>query len=181
MPTSQRGGVIWFTGLSGSGKTTLATLLADHLRPHRGVELLDGDVVRRALGQTGFRREDRLAHLAAMALRAAELEAQGVLVIGSFITPYEEARQSLRTTCRRYLEVWTDSPLACCETRDAKGLYAKARRGEIRHFTGIDDPFEVPQNFDIRLDTETSSVTESFQRLRNELTILWQDLKRPLE
>lgn len=167
---AHRPSVIWFTGLSGAGKTTLAQGLAEELRAqgHR-VELLDGDLARAKKPQTGFGRQDRLEHLRSMAQEAALLEKQGAIVLAAFITPYEEARQFLRNTCARYVEVWVDTALSVCEERDVKGLYARARSGELTQFTGISDVFEEPLHYDIRLRTEGQSERETLRVLQEEL------------
>ena len=162
--------VIWFTGLSGAGKTTLAQALAGELR-HQGykVELLDGDIARAKKPQTGFGRQDRLAHLQLMAQEAALLERQGAIVLAAFITPYEEARHFLRQTCANYVEVWVDTTLSVCEQRDVKGLYARARKGELTQFTGISDVFEEPLHCDIRLKTLGQSEEETLRELQEKL------------
>lgn len=162
--------VLWFIGLSGAGKSTLAQALAQqYSQAGYKVELLDGDTVRAKNPGLGFGREQRLAHLKAVAHQAAELEAKGSIVIGAFITPYESARDYLRTTCHRYVEVWVDTELGECERRDVKGLYAKARRGELKQFTGISDIFEEPVACDIRLKTKGKSVDESLKELTQAL------------
>jgi adenylylsulfate kinase len=165
--------VIWLIGYSGAGKTTLAERLADTLRSAGTiVEVLDGDVARNRKKQTDFSREARLKHLRTMALEAAELELAGKVVVGAFITPYEEARSFLRRACQRYIEVWVDTTLADCEKRDPKGLYGKARRGEIAHFTGISDAFEEPREADIRLTTAGRTVEDTLAELTQKLAAL---------
>lgn len=162
--------VLWFIGLSGAGKSTLAQALAEqYSQAGYKVELLDGDAVRAKNPGLGFGREQRLAHLKVVAQQAAELESKGSIVIGAFITPYESARNYLRTTCARYVEVWVDTELGECERRDVKGLYAKARRGELTQFTGISDVFEEPITCDIRLKTKGKSVEESLKELTQSL------------
>ena len=167
---AHRPAVIWFIGLSGAGKTTLAQGLAQGLRAQGcRVEMLDGDIARAKRPQTGFGRQDRLEHLRQMAQEAALLEKQGAIVIAAFITPYEEARHFLRKTCGRYVEVWVDTSLGVCEKRDVKGLYARARRGEITQFTGISDVFEEPLECDIRLRTQGQSEQETLLELQEKL------------
>jgi adenylylsulfate kinase len=161
-----RPAVVWFTGLSGSGKSTLAGWVTDSLR-RRGyrVEYLDGDAVRAVFPQTGFSRQDRVEHLRRIGFLAGTLERQGVFVIASFVSPYEEARRVVREQCQSFIEVYVNTPLEVCERRDVKGLYAKARRGEIAQFTGVTDPYEPPERPDITLDTSVLSVDDAGGRV----------------
>lgn len=154
--------VIWLTGLSGAGKTTLAAAVAAALSA-RGlkVEQLDGDVLRKLLPQTGFSREQRDAHVRRTALLARYLEKNGVFVVVALISPYEESRRFARGLCRNFIEVHVSTPLEICEGRDPSGLYARARRGELKGFTGIDDPYEAPVRPDVSVDTSRLSVDES--------------------
>jgi adenylylsulfate kinase len=146
--------VVWFTGLSGAGKSTLARWLAEALRATgRPVEELDGDAIRARFPAIGFTRADRDAHVKRVGQLASAREAIGVSVVVSLISPYEESRRFVRSLCRNFVEVYVATPLAVCEQRDAKGLYARARAGAISHFTGIDDPYEPPSNPEIVLDT----------------------------
>jgi len=158
--------VVWLTGLSGAGKSTLAVWLGDALRK-RGfrVECLDGDAVRAIFPQTGFTRVEREEHLRRIGYLASKLEQNGVFVIASFVSPYESSRQFVRGLCRNFIEVYVSTPLAECERRDVKGLYARARRGEIRNFTGIDDPFEPPSRPELTVDTSALSVSEAGTRI----------------
>jgi adenylylsulfate kinase len=163
--------VFWFTGLSGSGKSTTASALRDELVRHGAqVEYLDGDLVR-LLAPTGFTRADRDAHVKRVGFMASRLEHHGITVICALISPYTEARDHVRSLCQRFIEVHVSTPLAECERRDVKGLYARARRGEITSFTGIDDPYEPPVNPEIAIDTRTTSVREAVARLVD----LWVD------
>ena len=146
--------VLWFTGLSGSGKSTIADWAARELIA-RGfkVERLDGDTIRDIFPNTGFSRAERDAHIKRVGYLASKLEQNGVFVVASFVSPYRESRDFVRSLCKNFVEVHVATPLAVCEQRDVKGLYAKARRGEIQNFTGIDDPFEPPLNPDLVVDT----------------------------
>ena len=131
-------GVIWLTGLPGSGKSTIADHVAEQLRAAgRRVERLDGDQVRALFPGTGFDREAREEHLRRIGYLASRLEAHGTFVVASFVSPYRESRDFVRSLCRRFVEVWVNTPLEECERRDPKGLYQKARRGEISRFTGL--------------------------------------------
>jgi adenylylsulfate kinase len=158
--------VVWLTGLSGAGKSTLASWLIDALR-ERGfrVEGLDGDAVRAIFPQTGFTRAEREEHLRRVGYLAGKLEQNGVFVVASFVSPYEASRQFVRGLCRNFVEVYVSTPLAECERRDTKGLYARARRGELQHFTGIDDPFEAPGHPELTVDTSALSVAEAGGRI----------------
>ncbi len=154
--------VIWFTGLSGAGKSTISEAVYERLKK-KGlkVEHLDGDAVRSIFPATGFSKEERNRHIKRVGFLASMLEKNGVFVIASFISPYKESRDFVRNLCSNFREVYISTPLEICEQRDAKGLYAKARKGEITQFTGIDDPYEIPQNPEITVDTSNQSIHES--------------------
>jgi 3'(2'), 5'-bisphosphate nucleotidase len=153
------GMVIWFTGLSGSGKSTIARRLVERLeRQGRSVEYLDGDAIRDLFPGTGFSPAERDGHIRRVGYLASRLERHGAAVVCSLISPYAESRRFVRGLCRRFVEVHLSTPLEECERRDAKGLYARARRGEIRQFTGLDDPYEPPEDPELRLDTSRLSV-----------------------
>ena len=158
--------VVWFTGLSGSGKSTISTWVAGELR-RRGlkVESLDGDTIRDIFPNTGFTKAERDAHIKRVGYLASKLEQNGVFVVASFVSPYRESRDFVRGLCRSFIEVHVATPLEECERRDVKGLYAKARRGEIRNFTGVDDPYEPPSAPEIVLDTTRLSVEEAGSRV----------------
>ena len=154
--------VIWLTGLPGSGKSTLAALVADAIRA-KGLraETLDGDSLRELLPQTGFSRSERESHIRRTALLARYLEKNGVFPVVSLISPYEESRRFARGLCRNFIEVHVATPLEVCEKRDPKGLYAKARRGELKDFTGVDAPYEIPVKPEIRVDTSRMSAEQA--------------------
>jgi adenylylsulfate kinase len=140
------GVVLWLTGLSGAGKTTIAKQLETELQ-HRGlpVEILDGDVIRTWLSQgLGFSHQDRDMNVRRVGYVAHLLSRHGVFVIVAMISPYRETRADVRQLIENFLEIYINTPLDVCETRDIKGLYARARAGEIKGFTGIDDPYEPP-------------------------------------
>jgi adenylylsulfate kinase len=167
----QRGFTVWFTGLSGAGKSTLAEMLFHELR-RRGpkVELLDGDVVRTNLSKgLGFSKEDRDTNILRIGFVANLLSRNGVATIISAISPYREARSQVRAQIRDFVEVYVYATLEECAKRDVKGLYEKALRGEIKGFTGVDDPYEPPQSPEIYLDTMTQSPIESLQQILNSL------------
>ncbi len=162
---ARKGLVVWFTGLPGSGKTTVARRVADMLRA-RGydVEVLDGDWVRKTISfDAGFTREERRKHLLRVAWIARLLARHGVLVLCSFVSPYRDVRAEIRKIVEEevpFIEVYVKCSLEECMRRDPKGLYKKALRGEIKHMTGLDDPYEEPLNPDVVIDTEHWSVEE---------------------
>jgi adenylylsulfate kinase len=130
---------------------------------HRGVEVeyIDGDALREVFPNTGFTRAEREEHLRRAGYMASRLAAHGVTVVASFVSPYRESREFIRRLCPRFVEIFVATPLEECERRDVKGLYARARRGEIRNFTGIDDPYEAPERPELTLDTRALSVDQS--------------------
>jgi len=158
--------VLWFTGLSGSGKSTISERVYEIL-DEQGyeVEHLDGDAIRNIFPKTGFSQEERNAHIKRVGYLASRLQTHGVFVIGSFISPYREARDFVRNLCDDFTEIYVSTPLEVCEQRDVKGLYAKARKGEITQFTGVDDPYEEPENPELTIDTTDLSVEESVQKV----------------
>jgi adenylylsulfate kinase len=166
--------VIWFTGLSGSGKTTLATLLEHHLRQlDFKCCLLDGDVVRKGLNKDlGFSDADRRENIRRIAEVSRLMIDSGLVVLAAFVSPYERDRRMVREIVgpSNVIEVFVDSPLEVCERRDTKGLYKKARAGEIKDFTGIGAPYEPPKNPDVVLETGKLTVDESMKILIGKVT-----------
>ena len=146
--------ILWFTGLSGSGKSTLAGAVADRFK-HTKIkfEQLDGDIVRNIFPNTGFSKEERNMHIRRAGFLAGMLAKNGIAVICSFISPYREARQFVRDNSKNFIEIYVSTPLELCEQRDPKGLYKRVRDGKIKQFTGIDDPYEIPENPEITIDT----------------------------
>lgn len=166
-----QGLVLWLTGLSGSGKTTLAKGLEYDLKK-RGcrVEILDGDVIRAGLCKgLGFSKADRDINVRRIGFVANMLSRNGVVSIASVISPYRETRNQLRETIENFVEIYVNAPLSVCEQRDVKGLYAMARAGEIRAFTGIDSPYEEPLNPDIVCYTSEEHVEQSIAKITTEL------------
>lgn len=163
--TAQREGyVLWFTGLSASGKTTLAKAVEKDLiaRGVRDVQRLDGDVVRQDLTRDlGFSKEDRDENIRRVTFVAELLSNNGVATTCSFISPYRNARANARARCRNFIEVYVECPLEALIERDPKGLYKKALAGEIKGFTGVDDPYEEPESPEIVVHTATESIDES--------------------
>jgi adenylylsulfate kinase len=166
-----RGAVIWFTGLSGSGKTTIAQEVEDALYSAGvPIEMLDGDVVRENLSKgLGFSKEDRDTNIRRIAFVAHLLQRNGTFAITAAISPYESIRNEARAMIKDFVEVYADAPLEVCEKRDVKGLYAKARAGEIKGFTGIDDPYEAPSNPEVTCKTEEEDVTQSTKKVLDKL------------
>ena len=167
---TRRGLVLFFTGLSGSGKSTVARGVAEQIRQAgRTVTLLDGDVVRRLLsaGLT-FSRADRDLNIRRIGYVAAEIARHGGVAVCAPIAPYAATRAEVRRMAEEtgdFFLVYVATPLEVCEARDRKGLYAKARAGEIPAFTGISDPYEPPEDADLVLDTSTESEEESVARV----------------
>lgn len=168
-PRHKQGVCIWFTGLSGSGKSTTAEVLAVLLQEKgKQVTVLDGDVVRTHLSKgLGFSKEDRDINIRRIGFVASEISRHGGMVIAAAISPYRATRNDVRNMVGgdRFVEVFVDTPLEVCEERDTKGLYAKARRGEIEGFTGIDDPYELPEDPEIVLKTVERTPEENARRI----------------
>ncbi|MDR7334697.1 adenylyl-sulfate kinase [Roseateles asaccharophilus] len=168
---SSRAEVVWLTGLSGAGKSTLAEALAAALRAHgETVAVLDGDVLRQGLcSDLGFSPEDRVENIRRTAEVARLMQQAGLRVIVALISPYaaERAAAQARFAPGEFIEVHVHAPLSVAEARDPKGLYARARRGEIRQFTGIDAPYEAPATPALRIDTSRCNVTEAVTQLLN--------------
>jgi adenylyl-sulfate kinase len=183
--TNDTGFVLWLTGLSGAGKSTVAAKLGPALaeRGHR-VELLDGDEVRTNLCQgLGFSRADRDTNIARIGYVAGKLAKHGVAVLVAAISPYREARDQVRAAVDTFVEVHVAAPLSTCAERDPKGLYAKALAGELKHFTGVSDPYEPPLHPEIVLHTETESVDDSVHQIvawleANQLTVASDQWRR---
>lgn len=173
-PRHRQGFCVWFTGLSGAGKSTTAEILTVLLLERgRQVTVLDGDVVRTHLSRgLGFSKEDRDINIRRIGFVASEIVRHGGAVICAAVSPYRATRNDVRNMVGgdHFIEVFVDTPLEVCEARDAKGLYARARRGEIRGFTGIDDPYEPPENPELVLDTVNFSPEENARRVLEHLS-----------
>jgi bifunctional enzyme CysN/CysC len=160
---------VWFTGLSGSGKSTIANLVEKKLlATGRHTYILDGDNVRHGLNKDlGFTDEDRVENIRRVAEVASLMVDAGLIVLVSFISPFRAERRMARTLLSdgEFVEVFVDAPLAVAEARDPKGLYKKARRGELKNFTGIDSPYEAPEHADVRLETAAASAEALAERV----------------
>lgn len=158
----QKGFVLWFTGLPSSGKSTIANFVYETLKQKgRPVERLDGDIVRQSLTKDlGFSREDRDENIRRVGLVANALSKNGLGVLASFVSPYQKQRQGLREGIKNFIEVFCRCPAEVCEERDVKGLYARAKLGEIKNFTGVDDPYEEPVSPEIILQTDKETVEQ---------------------
>ncbi len=168
-PRSRQGVCVWLTGLSGAGKSTTANALTCLLLEcGRQVTVLDGDVVRTHLSRgLGFSKDDRDTNILRIGFVASEIVRHGGIAVCAAVSPYRNARDRVRELVGvdQFLEVFVDAPLEVCEARDSKGMYSKARRGEIAGFTGIDDPYEAPLRPDIVLDSVSHTASENARRV----------------
>ena len=170
----EKGFTIWLTGLSGSGKSTIARELERQFKASgHSVEVLDGDEIRKELNyDLGFSKEDRDKNIKRIAFLSKILSRNSVIVIAAAISPYRELRDYARNLNKNFVEVFVDCPLAECERRDTKGMYAAARRGELKDFTGINDPYEQPLNAEVVVHTNKERVSESTGRIMDKLDTL---------
>ena len=165
---------VWFTALSGAGKSTIATELAKILR-RQGykVEVLDGDIVRKSLTRDlGYSRA-RDKNIRRIGFVANLLSRNGVIVLVSVLSPYRHIREEVGREIGNFIEVYVKAPLEVCQERDVKGLYKRTRAGEIRGFTGIDDPYELPLQPQVEFLTNRETVTESVAKVMDELEVFW--------
>lgn len=158
--------VIWLTGLSGAGKTTIAKILIQKINTAGlTAELIDGDDIRKKFPGLGYSKTDRLKQAERVIDFAQSIESQNKIAVVALITPYSASRKLAKLKCRNYFEVYLSTSLKTCIHRDPKGLYKKALSGELQNFTGISDPYEIPDCPDIILDTETVSAEDSAQKI----------------
>lgn len=171
MTTGVRGAVVFLTGLSGAGKSTIAAALAADLESAgRSVSIIDGDELRRVSAHLGFDAASREANIRRAAELAEERARDGHIVIAALIAPFERSRRLARKIVERsagFVLVYVRTPLEVAEARDPKGLYAKARAGEIQDFTGIDSPYEVPTDADLVIDTTVTTVPGAVAAVRS--------------
>jgi adenylylsulfate kinase len=166
-----RGVTVWFTGLSGSGKSTISNALEARLRSlGTKLEILDGDIVRTNLTKgLGFSKADRDENIRRIGFVSHLLTRNGVIVLVSAISPYRNIRDEVRDRIGDFIEVYASAPVEVCEERDVKGLYKKARAGEIKNFTGISDPYEPPLNPDVNCETHRETLEESVEKVLTKL------------
>lgn len=164
---NRTGLTVWFTGLSSAGKTAICEALSERLRAQGyRVEWLDGDVVRQSLSKDlGFSKEDRHENVRRIGFVAERLTRNGVIVLVSAISPHAAVRGEMRRRIGNFLEVFVRAPLEVCEQRDVKGIYRRARSGEIRNVTGLDDPYEAPVAPDVECRTDREHVVESTEKV----------------
>ena len=164
---SDKGVTVWFTGLPCSGKTTAADVVADKLRArNQMVERLDGDIVRKTLTKDlGFSKEDRHTNIQRVTYVSKLLTRNGVIVLSTFISPYKAVRAESRKEISNFIEVFVKCSLDVCIERDVKGMYKKALAGEIKEFTGIDDPYEDPEEPELIIETDNETVEESAEKV----------------
>jgi len=162
----EKGFCIWLTGLSGSGKTTIANKLTELFKDRRYIESMDGDEIRKGLSRDlGFSKDDRNEHNRRVIFCTKLLARNGVIVIVALISPYRETRAYAKGEIPNMMEVYVKAPLDVCIERDPKGLYKKALAGEIKQFTGIDDPYEEPIEPDVIVETDKETVDESVEKI----------------
>lgn len=174
MDSQIKGVTIWLTGLSGSGKTTIALSLDKELKAlGYKSEVLDGDIVRKHLaGGLGYTKKDRDENIRRIGFVSDLLTRNNVFVIVAAISPYRDIREEMRRKIHNFIEVYVNCSLEICEQRDVKGLYAKARSGIVKQFTGVDAPYEPPLEADVECKTDRESVSESSQKILTKLKSL---------
>jgi len=171
---NQKGFTAWFTGLPCCGKTTVADKVAEILQS-KGykVERLDGDIVREYItSDLGFSKKDRDENLKRVSFVAKLLTRNGVAVLATFVSPYKERRNKLRKEIKDFVEIYVKCPVELCMKRDVKGMYKKALAGKIKNFTGVDDPYEEPENPELTIETDKETVDESVRKVLEKLSEL---------
>ena len=158
--------VLWFTGLSGSGKRRISEQVFEKLKEEGiKVEYLNGETVRELFPQTGFSKNERILHNERVGYLASKLEKNGVFVVAAFESPFKESREFIRDLCNNYIEVFASTPLEFCKKEDRQGLYARAAAGKVKDVSGIDFPFEKPENPDIVVDISQMSIDEAADKV----------------
>lgn len=163
------GFVIWFTGLPCSGKTSLSKHLLSNLQTKYNIPIqhIDGDSVRSVFPSLGFSKDERNRHVKQMGFLASTLASNGINSIASFVSPYQESRDFCRNLCQKFIEIHVSTPVEECEKRDVKGMYKKARSGEIKNFTGINDPYEDPTKPELKIDTSNKDINECLKEIED--------------
>jgi len=169
-----KGVTVWFTGLPCSGKTTIANRMAEVMKTEGyNVERLDGDTVRKGLtSDLGFSKKDRDENIKRVTFVSKLLTRNGVVVLATFVSPYRETRKTSRAEIGNFVEVYTQCSIEECMRRDVKGMYKKALAGEIKDFTGVDDPYEEPDNAELVVNTDKETLEQSVQKVFDKLTEL---------
>lgn len=164
--------VIWLTGYSGSGKTTIGKALTEKLNK-QGIKVdhLDGETIRDIFPDTGFTKDEVNQHIQRVGYLASRLEQRGVSVVASFLSPYAESRNFVRTVCDNFVEVHVNTPLTICEERQSGSLYAKARAGKIKNLPGVDLNYEAPEKPELKVDTSTKNVDEIVKEIIKHVNI----------
>ncbi len=164
---SNKGIVIWLTGLPCSGKTTISKELEKYFKEKNlPIQRLDGDVVRETISKDlGFSKKDRDINIERLSYVAQMLSENGVNVVSAFVSPYQEVRDFARELCENFVEVYVKCDIEECKRRDVKGMYEKALKGEIKDFTGVDDPYEPPKNPEVVVDTEKEEIEKSVEKI----------------
>ena len=158
--------VLWFTGLSGSGKRRISEKIYDSLnKDGYKLEYLNGETIRKLFPTTGFSKEERIIHNERVGYLASKLEKNGIFVIATFESPFEESRKFIKKLCHNYIEVYVSTPLEVCKKEDRRGLYAKAAAGQVTHVSGIDFPYEVPENPDVEVDISKILIEEAVEKI----------------
>ena len=167
----QQGFTVWFTGLPCCGKTTIADRVALILKKKGyAVERLDGDVIRQGLTRDlGFSKKDRDENIRRVTFVATLLTRNGIVVLTTFVSPYREQRRDARKEIGTFIEVYVRCPVEICMKRDVKGMYQKARQGTIKHFTGVDDPYEEPEHPELIVNTDKETIEESVKKVLDSL------------
>ena len=164
--------VIWLTGLARSGKSAIANSLVEKLK-EKGfrADHLDGHTIRHLFPETGYTKSEVNEHIKRVGYLASKLEEQGIFVVASFLSPYKESREFVKSICKNYMEVYVSTPLEVCEERDTTGIFKKARNGEVQNFPGINAPYEIPANGVLNVDTSNVSVEEAADNIFDNINV----------
>ena len=158
--------VIWLTGLARSGKSAIAKSLVEKLKA-KGfkAEHLDGHTIRHFFPETGYSKDEVNEHIKRVGYLASKLEVQGIFVVASFLSPYKESRDFVKSICKNYMEVYVSTPLEYCEEKDTTGIFKKARNGEVQNFPGINSPYEAPANGELKVDISKETIEQAANKI----------------